>query len=127
MPEYIAKLKFDSHGLIPAIAQDVNTNKVLMFAWMNQESLQLSIKKKQAVYYSRSRQKLWHKGEESGHFQHIKQLLTDCDGDVILLKIIQQGDISCHTGRQSCFFQSLDNDKQWTVIADVIKSPHEIY
>ncbi|NYT52413.1 MAG: phosphoribosyl-AMP cyclohydrolase [Candidatus Vesicomyosocius endoextente] len=122
----LKQIKFDEKGLIPAISQDFKTGEILMFAWMNQESLRLTIKKQQAVYYSRSRQKIWFKGEESGHVQHIKEIFTDCDNDVILLKIEQVGGISCHTGRMSCFFQQLDK-KNWKIITNIIKNPIDIY
>ncbi len=122
----LKQIKFDEKGLIPAISQDFKTGEILMFAWMNQESLRLTIKKQQAVYYSRSRQKIWFKGEESGHIQHIKEIFTDCDNDVILLKIEQVGGISCHTGRMSCFFQQLDK-KNWKIITNMIKNPRDIY
>ena len=122
----LEQIQFDDSGLIPAIAQDYKTGEILMFAWMNQESLALTIEKQQAVYYSRSRKKLWFKGEESGHTQLIKEIYTDCDNDVILLKVEQIGGIACHTGRESCFFQKLDNSN-WTSVADVIKDPKEIY
>lgn len=122
----LGKIRFDSDGLIPAIAQDFATGEILMFAWMSQESLTLTIEGKRAVYYSRSRKKLWFKGEESGHTQRIKEIFTDCDNDVILLKVEQIGGIACHTGRKSCFFQKLDNDN-WTSVADVLKDPKDIY
>ena len=122
----LEQTQFDSDGLIPAIAQDFETGEILMFAWMNKESLALTIEKKQAVYYSRSRKKLWFKGEESGHTQLIKEIYTDCDNDVILLKVEQVGSIACHTGRKSCFFQKLDAG-EWTSVADVLKDPKDIY
>ncbi|MBC8494199.1 MAG: phosphoribosyl-AMP cyclohydrolase [Candidatus Thioglobus sp.] len=122
----LKQVKFDDQGLIPAIAQDYQTGEILMFAWMNQEALSLTIEKQQAVYYSRSRKKLWFKGEESGHSQIVKEIYSDCDQDVILLKIEQIGGIACHTGRASCFFQKLDNDN-WLTMADVIKDPKDIY
>lgn len=122
----LEQLKFDEQGLIPAIAQDHKTNEILMFAWMNKESLALTIEKQQAVYYSRSRKKLWFKGEESGHMQIIKDIYADCDCDVILLKVEQVGGIACHTGRASCFFQKLD-DNNWQTISKVIKDPKDIY
>ncbi|MBT3277281.1 phosphoribosyl-AMP cyclohydrolase [Candidatus Thioglobus sp.] len=122
----LEQVKFDEQGLIPAIAQDHQTGEILMFAWMNQEALSLTIEKQQAVYYSRSRQKLWFKGEESGHAQKIKEIYTDCDRDVILLKIEQIGGIACHTGRASCFFQKLDNNN-WQTMTKVIKDPKDIY
>ena len=122
----LEQTQFDSQGLIPAIAQDFETGEILMFAWMNKESLALTIEKQQAVYYSRSRKKLWFKGEESGHMQIIKDIYADCDCDVILLKVEQVGGIACHTGRASCFFQKLD-DNNWQTISKVIKDPKDIY
>ena len=122
----LEQTKFDDNGLIPAIAQDFETGEILMFAWMNKESLALTIEKQQAVYYSRSRKKLWFKGEESGHTQLIKEIYTDCDNDVILLKVEQVGGIACHTGRKSCFFQNL-KDGDWKSVAKVIKDPKDIY
>ena len=111
---------------MPAIAQDAETGRVLMFAWMNRESLKLTVEKGEAVYYSRSRQKLWHKGEESGHTQKIKSLRLDCDGDVILMDIEQVGGIACHTGRESCFFKEF-KDGEWHAVDAVIKDPKDIY
>ncbi|SHE19081.1 Phosphoribosyl-AMP cyclohydrolase [Bathymodiolus brooksi thiotrophic gill symbiont] len=122
----LEKIRFDETGLIPAIAQDFETGEILMFAWMNKEALLLTIEKQQAIYYSRSRKKLWFKGEESGHTQLIKEIYTDCDNDVILLKVAQIGGIACHTGRKSCFFQKLDNNK-WQTITKVLKNPKDIY
>ena len=122
----LESIQFDNQGLIPAITQDFQTRDILMFAWMNKEALALTIEKQQAVYYSRSRQKLWFKGKESGHTQIIKEIYTDCDNDVILLKVQQIGDIACHTGRKSCFFQQLDKDN-WTSISEVLKDPKDIY
>ncbi len=122
----LKKIQFDSDGLIPAIAQDFVTGKILMFAWMNAESLALTIEKQQVVYYSRSRKKLWFKGEESGHTQLIKEIFTDCDNDVILLKVEQTGGIACHTGRKSCFFQKLEHNN-WIAIDPVLKDPKDIY
>jgi phosphoribosyl-AMP cyclohydrolase len=122
----LKNIKFDEKGLIPAIAQDYQTGEVLMFAWMNQQALSLSIEKKTAVYYSRSRQKIWFKGEESGHTQIIKEIYTDCDQDVILLKVEQTGGVACHTGRRSCFFQKLNHNK-WQTNAPILKDPKEIY
>ncbi len=122
----LKQTQFDSDGLIPAIAQDFATGKILMFAWMNAESLALTIEKQQVVYYSRSRKKLWFKGEESGHTQLIKEIFTDCDNDVILLKVEQTGGIACHTGRKSCFFQKLERNN-WIAIDPVLKDPKDIY
>lgn len=124
--DILKQTKFDDKGLIPAIVQDFKTGEVLMFAWMNQKSLALTIEKQRAVYYSRSRQKLWFKGEQSGHTQLIKEIFTDCDNDVILLKVEQVGGITCHTGRKSCFFQKLDKNN-WKSIANVLKNPEDIY
>uniref|UniRef100_UPI0034DF597F phosphoribosyl-AMP cyclohydrolase n=1 Tax=Candidatus Thiodubiliella endoseptemdiera TaxID=2738886 RepID=UPI0034DF597F len=122
----LKQTQFDSDGLIPAIAQDFATGKILMFAWMNAESLALTIEKQQAVYYSRSRKKLWFKGEESGHTQLVKEIFTDCDNDVILLKVEQTGGIACHTGRKSCFFQKLEHNN-WAAVEPVLKDPKDIY
>ncbi len=122
----LKQIQFDSDGLIPAIAQDFATGKILMFAWMNAESLALTIEKQQAVYYSRSRKKLWFKGEESGHTQLVKEIFTDCDNDVILLKVEQTGGIACHTGRKSCFFQKLEHNN-WAAVEPVLKDPKDIY
>jgi len=122
----IETIQFNETGMVPAIAQDHITGKILMMAWMNKEALSLSIETHQAVYYSRSRQKLWCKGEKSGHSQEIIEIFTDCDHDVILLKVKQNGGIACHTGRANCFFNKLENDK-WVSISDVIKDPKKIY
>jgi phosphoribosyl-AMP cyclohydrolase len=120
------KINFNEAGLIPAIAQDFETNEILMVAWMNKEALELTLEKKQAVYFSRSRNKLWFKGEESGNMQIVKDVYTDCDNDVILLKVEQVGGIACHTGRESCFFQKIDGEKL-EITKPVIKDPKEIY
>ena len=106
---WIHSIKWDKDGLVPVIAQDYRTNKVLMFAWMNQEALELTQKNKKAFYWSRSRKKIWEKGEESGHLQNVHEIRLDCDGDVILLKIEQIENIACHTGRETCFYQKLDD------------------
>ena len=116
----------DKDGLAPAIAQDAVTGDILMVAWMNRESLEQTLKRGEAVYWSRSRKKLWHKGEESGHTQKVNEIRTDCDNDVLLLKIAQVGGIACHTGRRSCFFQKLE-DGRWVAVDPVIKDPKEIY
>jgi len=123
---WLDEVKWTDDGLVPAIAQDAVSGRVLMFAWMNRESLAMTAEKGEAVYYSRSRQKLWHKGEESGHTQKIKSLRLDCDGDVILMDIEQTGGIACHTGRESCFFKEFQNG-QWVTTDSVIKDPKEIY
>jgi phosphoribosyl-AMP cyclohydrolase len=118
--DFLKQVKFDKDGLIPAIAQEHTTGEILMFAFMNAESLQLTFETQKAVYFSRSRNKLWFKGEESGNEQIIKEILTDCDKDVILLKIEQKGGIACHTGRKSCFFNTLDGEN-WQKNSDVLK------
>jgi phosphoribosyl-AMP cyclohydrolase len=123
---WLDKVNWQQDGLVPAIAQDAVTGKVLMVAWMNREALRLTREKNEAVYWSRSRKKLWHKGEESGHFQNVLEIRLDCDADVILLQIEQQGGIACHTGRESCFFSKLV-DGQWREVDEVRKSPDEIY
>ena len=120
------KIQFNDKGLVPVVTQDFSSNEILMMAWMNKEALSLSVKTKKAVYFSRSREKLWFKGEESGNTQQIIEIFTDCDKDVILLKVYQQGGIACHTGRANCFFNKLENDK-WISISEVIKDPKEIY
>ncbi len=122
---WIDEVKFDENGLIPVIAQLTN-GKVVMFAWMNRQSLQLTLERKEAVYWSRSRQKLWHKGEESGHTQKVLSIKSDCDKDVLLLTIEQRGGIACHTGREGCFFNELQNE-QWKITESVIKDPDTIY
>ena len=118
---------WDDQGLVPTIAQDANTGEVLMFAWMNREALELTVRKLEAVYWSRSRRKLWHKGEESGHIQKVREIRIDCDGDVILLKVEQVGGIACHTGRRSCFFQRHLEGVGWETVDPVLKDPAEIY
>jgi phosphoribosyl-AMP cyclohydrolase len=123
---WLDEIRFTEDGLIPAIAQDAKTGKVLMFAWMNRESLALTVENGYAVYWSRSRQRLWRKGEESGHQQRIVSIQMDCDEDVLLLKIEQQGGIACHTGRESCFYRQLIDGK-WQTIENVLKNPDEIY
>ena len=123
--DWLAALKWDADGMIPAIAQD-ESGRVVMFAYMNRESLQETIDCGNAVYWSRSRRRLWRKGEESGHFQKVKAIRTDCDGDVLLLSIEQVGGIACHTGRESCFFNELKGDR-WIPVDPVLKDPKEIY
>ncbi len=124
--DWLDKVKWDANGLAPAIAQEAQTGKVLMVAWMNRESLAQTVASGEAVYWSRSRRKLWHKGEESGHVQKVLELRLDCDEDVILLAVEQIGDIACHTGRHSCFFQKYEDGK-WVVTDPVIKDPKDIY
>ena len=123
---WIDEVHWDSDGLVPVIAQDYKTGKVLMFAWMNREALQQTNDTKQAVYFSRSRNKLWRKGEESGYTQSVHEIRVDCDEDVILLKIEQVGGIACHTGRNSCFFKKLEND-HWKIDQPIVKNPEDIY
>jgi phosphoribosyl-AMP cyclohydrolase len=123
---WLDEIKWDENGLVPVIAQDAASGDVLMFAWMNREALEKTAAFGQAVYWSRSRRKLWHKGEESGHFQKVVEMRTDCDNDVVLLKIEQVGGIACHTGRKSCFFQRLQ-ESRWTAVDPVLKDPAEIY
>lgn len=123
---WLDEIKWTEDGLLPAIAQDAQSGRVLMFAWMNRETLAMTAAKGEAVYYSRSRQKIWHKGEESGHTQKVKSLRLDCDGDVMVLLIEQTGGIACHTGRESCFYRELI-DGEWVSIDKVIKDPKEIY
>ena len=126
MSGWLDEVKWDDKGLVPAIAQDASTGKILMVAWMNREALQLTVEKQQAVYWSRSRRKIWPKGETSGHVQKIKEIRLDCDNDVILLDVEQLGGIACHTGRESCFFKRLDGE-QWREVEPVLKDPGEIY
>ncbi len=124
---WIQSIKWDEDGLVPVIAQDYRTNKILMFAWMNQEALELTQKNKRAFYWSRSRKKIWEKGEESGHVQNVHEIRLDCDGDVILLKIEQIENIACHTGRETCFYQKLDDKNMWVTDYPVIKETKDIY
>lgn len=126
MEAWLDQIKWTADGLVPAIAQDAATGEILMFAWMNRESLRLTAREGQAVYWSRSRKRLWHKGESSGHVQKVREIRLDCDNDVVLLKVEQLGGIACHTGRRSCFFQRLE-DGEWRSIEPVIKDPDDIY
>jgi phosphoribosyl-AMP cyclohydrolase len=132
-PAWLADVIFDADGLIPAIAQDAATGQVLMVAWMNRDALLETAATGRAVYWSRSRKRLWRKGEESGHVQNVRELRLDCDGDVILLEVEQVGGIACHTGRASCFFRRLDKapgtsaDGGWTTVDPVLKDPELIY
>lgn len=131
MSDWLDAVKWDAQGLVPAIAQDAHTGEILMVAWMNREALEETARTLRGVYWSRSRGKLWRKGEESGHVQTVSEIRLDCDNDVVLLKIEQSGGIACHTGRRSCFFQKLDRDDQggsrWVTTAAVLKNPNEIY
>ena len=122
-------IRWDRDGLVPVIAQEQGSNDVLMFAWMNREALSQTVRRGEAVYWSRSRQRLWHKGEESGHVQQVREIRLDCDADVVLLKITQHGHepgIACHTGRHSCFFMRWE-DGQWRSVEPVLKDPASIY
>jgi phosphoribosyl-AMP cyclohydrolase len=123
---WIDEIKWDDDGLVPVIAQEVGTGEVLMFAWMNREALALTAERGRAVYWSRSRKRLWHKGEESGHEQIVREIRTDCDSDVVLLRVEQRGGIACHTGRHSCFFRQL-RPSGWESVERVLKDPKEIY
>ncbi len=123
---WLEQIKWNEAGLVPVITQDENTKQVLTLAWMNREALQQTVKTGYAVYWSRSRQKLWHKGEQSGHEQIIKAIRLDCDNDALLLEVEQKGGIACHTGRQRCFHKQLIA-QQWHITDDVIKDPKEIY
>jgi len=124
--DFLDDIRWDDDGLVPAIAQDAKTGRILMVAWMNRESVALTASGGEAVYWSRSRQKLWHKGEESGHIQKVQEMRLDCDGDVVLLTIEQVGGIACHTGRESCFFRVLQ-DGEWQTVDEVRKDPSLIY
>ncbi|GAB7563700.1 phosphoribosyl-AMP cyclohydrolase [Methylobacillus methanolivorans] len=124
--QWLEHVQWTEDGLVPVIAQEVGTNKVLMFAWMNREALRLTAESRQAVYWSRSRGRLWHKGEESGHVQKVHEIRLDCDEDVILIQVEQVGGIACHTGRHDCFFQKLEQE-HWIVDQAVIKNPEDIY
>ena len=131
MSDWLNAVKWDAQGLVPAIAQDAASGEILMVAWMNREALAETARTLRGVYWSRSRNKLWRKGEESGHVQTVSEIRLDCDNDVVLLKIEQLGGIACHTGRRSCFFQKLDRDSQgdgqWVTTSPVLKNPDEIY
>ena len=129
LPEWLSQLRFDEKGLMPAIAQDASDGTILMVAWMNADAVAETVASGHAVYWSRSRNKLWRKGEESGHRQRVSEIRLDCDADVILLKVEQVGGIACHTGRRSCFFQRLDTDGQphWVNVDPVLKDPEHIY
>ena len=130
--DWLDKIKWDVDGLLPVITQEQGTGDVLMFAWMNREALVATAARGEAVYWSRSRGKLWHKGEESGHFQTVHEMRLDCDNDVLLLKVTQRGraehedTIACHTGRHSCFFQRYEAG-QWQAVEPVLVDPERIY
>lgn len=127
---WLNRVRWDEHGLVPVIAQEFGTNDVLMFAWMNREALSKTVELGEAVYWSRSRKKLWHKGEESGHVQKIHEIRLDCDDDVVLLKVTQNDGIACHTGRHSCFFMRFEggaDSGDWVSVDPVLKDPKDIY
>lgn len=123
---FLTEVNWNSEGLVPAIAQDSATGRILMMAWMNRDALCLTIEKMQAVYWSRSRSQLWHKGETSGHQQHVTEIRLDCDGDVIVLQVQQKGGIACHTGRESCFYRVF-REGGWQTVDPVLKAPEDIY
>ncbi|WP_372861923.1 phosphoribosyl-AMP cyclohydrolase [Spongiibacter sp.] len=123
---WLDEVKWNNDGLVAAIAQDIHSGRVLMMAWMNRESLALTIREQRAIYWSRSRQALWRKGESSGHVQVLHDIALDCDGDTLLLQVEQIGDIACHTGRQSCFYRGLQ-DEQWQSREPILKDPDQIY
>ena len=123
---WLDKIQWDENGLVPVIVQEHKTGKVLMFAWMNREALTLTNESKRAIYWSRSRQKLWRKGEDSGHSQLVHEIRLDCDEDVILIDVEQVGGIACHTGRHNCFYKKLE-DEQWEIDQPIIKNPEDIY
>lgn len=130
LPDWLAAVRFDVQGLVPAIAQDHESGRILMVAWMNAEALTQTVLTRQAVYWSRSRSRLWVKGESSGHTQKVKEVRLDCDGDVVLLVVEQAGHIACHTGRQSCFYQRLqdkDGTMAWEVVDPILQDPETIY
>jgi phosphoribosyl-AMP cyclohydrolase len=124
--DWLNMVKWTDEGLVPAIAQDAQDGTILMVAWMNREALDLTAREGRAVYWSRSRRKLWRKGEESGHEQLVKEIRLDCDNDVVMLRVQQRGGIACHTGRRSCFFQRLESDR-WVTVEPVLKDPDVIY
>ncbi|MEE8288523.1 MAG: phosphoribosyl-AMP cyclohydrolase [Nitrosomonadaceae bacterium] len=127
MPDnWLNKVNWSNDGLVPVVTQEASSNSVLMVAWMDRDALKLTVETGKAVYWSRSRKRLWRKGEESGHIQKVKEIYLDCDKDVLLLTVEQVGGIACHTGRHNCFFNKLENE-QWVVIASEIKDPQEIY
>ena len=125
--DWLAAIKWDADGLVPAIAQETGTGTILMMAWMNRESLTLTRETGHAVYWSRSRKRLWHKGEESGNQQVVHAIRIDCDADVVLIEVEQRGGIACHTGRHHCFYRELDDNGAWVEIAPVLKDPAAMY
>ncbi|HXH03579.1 MAG TPA: phosphoribosyl-AMP cyclohydrolase [Candidatus Competibacteraceae bacterium] len=126
MSDWLEQVRWNADGLVPVIAQEHDSGRVLMVAWMNREALALTAARGEAVYWSRSRGRLWPKGESSGHVQKVHEIRLDCDGDVILLSVEQIGGVACHTGRHSCFFQRLE-DGRWMTVESVLKDPEQIY
>ncbi len=125
---WLDRINWNVNGLVPVIAREAGTGAVLNLAWMNREALRLSVEEGRAVYWSRSRGKLWRKGEESGHVQHLREIRLDCDGDTLLLTVEQEGGIACHTGRHHCFFLKLDRDTGcWEAVDPVLQDPDKIY
>ena len=128
MSNWINTVRWDLDGLLPVIVQDASSSKVIMFAWMNRKTLEESIKQRKAIYWSRSRKKVWVKGEESGHYQNIEDMYLDCDNDVLLIKVKQEGGIACHTGRESCFYNQINmKTNKIEECEKVIKDPKDIY
>ncbi|TDI79398.1 MAG: phosphoribosyl-AMP cyclohydrolase [Betaproteobacteria bacterium] len=126
LDNWLNKVNWSKDGLVPVVTQEASSNSVLMVAWMDRDALKLTVETGKAVYWSRSRKRLWRKGEESGHIQKVEEIYLDCDKDVLLLTVEQVGGIACHTGRHNCFFNKLENE-QWVVVAPGIKDPKEIY
>jgi phosphoribosyl-AMP cyclohydrolase len=126
MTAWLNEIKWDAQGLVPVVTQEAATGQILMVAWMNREALTLTVQQGRAVYWSRSRQRLWYKGEESGHLQQVQEIRLDCDGDVLLLEVEQQGGVACHTGRHSCFYRQLQGES-WAAVDPVLKDPAEVY
>ncbi len=126
MSDWLDQVRFDANGLVTAVAQDADSGRVLMVAFMNREALEETVQTGRAVYFSRSRHRLWRKGEESGHVQQVRELRLDCDGDVVLLQVAQAGGIACHTGRASCFYSVL-SDGRWAPVDPILKDPEAIY
>ncbi len=124
--EWLEQIRWTNDGLVPAIAQDVKSGRLMMMAWMNREALEITVTEGYAVYWSRSRHRLWRKGEQSGHVQKVKEIRLDCDSDVVLLMVEQVGQIACHTGRESCFFYRLEHEK-WVSVDPIVRYPAEIY
>ncbi|HEY0962049.1 MAG TPA: phosphoribosyl-AMP cyclohydrolase [Pseudomonadales bacterium] len=126
-PSWLSAIRFDAHGLVPVIAQDWQTGAILMQAFANREALELAVRENRAIYWSRSKQRLWRKGEESGHVQVLHGVLLDCDGDSLIYVVEQLGGIACHTGRVSCYYRRLLPEGSWETVSDVLKDPEQIY